>query len=372
MTIPEEVMIDEILPRLPVKSLMRFKAVCKSWRAIISGGDQCLITSHLQRSRQQLSALALPSHKDGYGVISCHFTERPNSCQPDFYHIPTIEAVASKSIPSHCDGLILFSSSTNLHVCNPATRKLVRLPISSNVNNQSRYGELRRCYNAAALGLDPLTKKYKVVRFFYRQINLEARTFSLGVEILTIGSVCWVPTQQDPPYPIWHRWTASTTEGIIYWLIDNTIHASPPQAIISFDLRDGKFGNIPPPPTWLKNLDDFHTEATLSVLDGDLCCMHSCGLVRHVCMYRGGMWQVRYSQQLDIDKQLLKASSLPLGTSRDGKILLNIGNFFVFYDPETQTTESIADSPAISKAWFHVIPYTESLLPIRFLGQNRN
>lgn len=34
--LPDEVVVDQILVRLPVKSLLRFRSVCKAWQAIIS------------------------------------------------------------------------------------------------------------------------------------------------------------------------------------------------------------------------------------------------------------------------------------------------------------------------------------------------
>jgi hypothetical protein len=42
----EEIIVEEILVRLPVKSLVRFKSVCKAWRATIS--DPIFIRAHLR------------------------------------------------------------------------------------------------------------------------------------------------------------------------------------------------------------------------------------------------------------------------------------------------------------------------------------
>ncbi|KAK9007025.1 hypothetical protein V6N11_019353 [Hibiscus sabdariffa] len=45
--IPKDVVIG-ILKRLPVKSLVRFRAICKSWNSVIC--DPCFISTHLQAS----------------------------------------------------------------------------------------------------------------------------------------------------------------------------------------------------------------------------------------------------------------------------------------------------------------------------------
>lgn len=139
---------------------------------------------------------------------------------------------------------------------------------------------------------------------------------------------------------------------------------------MSFNLRDGSFGIIPPPPTWLKNLDSFQNEALISELDGCLCCTYRGDLLRRIYIYSHGTWHVRYSQQVDINKHVRWASP-PLGTTYDGKILLNVDKSFLYYDPQRQTTELIANSsnswPTHSdgKQWFHIITYIESMLPIK-------
>lgn len=371
--LPEDLVISEILSRLPVKSLTRFKCVCKSWQSAISGGDSHLMASHLKRSRQQLRVLVTPSRHLASGVVSYHFVQErtKSSSQSEFLQdMGYLGAADAACRPSHCDGLILFSSANKFHVCNPSTRELITLPTSDNVNNVSRIQPQMLPNNAVAIGLDPVTNKYKVVRFFYRASDLEARTCSLGVEVLTLGSssLCWIPQQQEPPYPIWPIDHASTDEGVIYWLIDNALHTFSPQAIISYDLRDGKFGVIPPPPTWSEDsLDLFYRKATLGVLDGKLCCTHGSGLLRQVCIYRDGMWHLSHSRQLGL---------MPLGWAGDGKMLAydaDSGHSFIYYDPRNQTRELIPCSterwPACSaeEAWLYIqiIPYVESMTPIR-------
>ncbi|KAI8010643.1 putative F-box protein [Camellia lanceoleosa] len=50
--IPEEVWI-EILARLPMKSLLRFRSVCKSWYYLIT--NPSFITTHLNRTKSNHS-----------------------------------------------------------------------------------------------------------------------------------------------------------------------------------------------------------------------------------------------------------------------------------------------------------------------------
>jgi hypothetical protein len=50
--LPHELIISEILLRLPVKSLLRFRCVCKAWRDTASG-DASFSEAHTRRLRQQ-------------------------------------------------------------------------------------------------------------------------------------------------------------------------------------------------------------------------------------------------------------------------------------------------------------------------------
>jgi hypothetical protein len=56
--LPLEILTTEILARLPVKSLLRFRSVCKAWRAVISD-DLSLVSAHLRHHQPDPSALLI-------------------------------------------------------------------------------------------------------------------------------------------------------------------------------------------------------------------------------------------------------------------------------------------------------------------------
>lgn len=69
--IPDEVMFDVLL-RLPSKSLMRFKSVCKAWHAMIS--SPIFINAHLEWSKLKPSSLLMApgfyqKQKNGIGYM---------------------------------------------------------------------------------------------------------------------------------------------------------------------------------------------------------------------------------------------------------------------------------------------------------------
>ncbi|KAL8094023.1 hypothetical protein AgCh_035781 [Apium graveolens] len=63
--LPSEIIESEILPRLPVKSVLRFKSVCKSWNLLISNNPD-FIKSHLDLNPNKDSLLVMTSERKKY------------------------------------------------------------------------------------------------------------------------------------------------------------------------------------------------------------------------------------------------------------------------------------------------------------------
>jgi len=130
-TIPmiSEELIIEILVRLPVQDLIRFKSVCKAWHAIIS--DPFFVRMHLQRSthkqEQGPSFLITPHTLDK--VIDGEAWPTTFSNNICFYHWQEgqkdASLVRSKDFnggvgsvypTSHCDGLVMIPTDTKVYV----------------------------------------------------------------------------------------------------------------------------------------------------------------------------------------------------------------------------------------------------------------
>ncbi|KAL2926820.1 F-box protein CPR1 [Bienertia sinuspersici] len=63
-TIPDDIIFHEILPRVPVKSLIRFKSVCKDWRDRIS--TPVFVKTHLQLSLSSPTPMLLAMQDHSY------------------------------------------------------------------------------------------------------------------------------------------------------------------------------------------------------------------------------------------------------------------------------------------------------------------
>jgi hypothetical protein len=192
--IPDDV-LEEVLLRLPVKSLMRFKSVCKSWRDTIG-------SPHLQRSQLLIARVRRPSmlilpHRlmtrsgrmdkimfyayPGHGRVAELMHEKLCSPGISIYSQPII----------HCDGLVVVAAahSSHIFVCNPATKELVLLPAGS--PDYNLLGPKKVGFN-----VDTSTGKFKVVR-----CNKEMTEYGIGCEIFTLGSINGLEAANRPTIP---------------------------------------------------------------------------------------------------------------------------------------------------------------------------
>ncbi|KAF7027041.1 hypothetical protein CFC21_039113 [Triticum aestivum] len=113
--LPEWLVVDEILVRLPPKDVLRCRAVRKPWRAATST-DSFILDNH----RRQPSLPIIEQHGEG---ISCLAAAGDHKIRPVLRYSPDpVSSIAA------CDGLLILSHQSGFYICNPATRKCAPLP----------------------------------------------------------------------------------------------------------------------------------------------------------------------------------------------------------------------------------------------------
>ncbi|RHN64154.1 putative F-box domain, galactose oxidase/kelch, beta-propeller, F-box associated interaction [Medicago truncatula] len=238
MFLPHELIIL-ILLRLPVKSLIRFKCVCKSWFSLISHDP------HFANSHFQLTA-ATHTHRIMFRtpISEIRSVDLEASLHDDYaFMLP--EPYTDLNIKASSRGFIVFNCASNIYLWNPSTGAQKQIPSPPN----DYY------LNFAGFGYDPSEDDYLVVSVSYDSIpnsddklsHLEIFTLKANVWKETVGTTHWPYCSKivSSYYPM----VDSFFNGAIHWLAFR--HDIGVYVIVAFRLTERELLLIP-------LLDDIH------------------------------------------------------------------------------------------------------------------
>ena len=159
--------ITEILSRLPVKSLLRFLCVSKTWNALIKHSNFIIIKLHLQRSLENNRDRTLILEKFTWDLpryfFSVHFPTENHFENAFKLYQPLYNPGKFVNILDYCHGLVCIRNnwSEEIAIWNPLIRKYRKLPKepilkpSGFTNSKSR---------KMAFGYDLRNDDYKALR----------------------------------------------------------------------------------------------------------------------------------------------------------------------------------------------------------------
>ncbi|RWR76412.1 F-box protein [Cinnamomum micranthum f. kanehirae] len=158
---PDDV-VDQILARLPIKSLFRFKCVCKFWYRLPSNKYFIQLYNEISLRNPMVLVEILKS----VYIKSNFICTDSLSCFSEF----SLDFLSDRvKVRASCNGLLCCASIPNrgvYYVCNPMTREFRMLP--SRERPVSRYHPDDEA-TLVGLAVDPYTQKYNVVLAgFYR------------------------------------------------------------------------------------------------------------------------------------------------------------------------------------------------------------
>lgn len=371
--LPPELLI-EILIRVPVKSLVCFTSVAKSWYALIT--SPTFIKTQLNRIQHQNDSntrmlLRRYTHDDREEHYSLHSDDEvlcENNNGGDSFALKSTELFFPFRNPNGyfrivgtCNGLVcssddLFGIPKSITLWNPLIRKYVSSP-SPTINPPFPH------MFVLGFGVDS-QKDYKVVRIVYRRLgefeymvppDVEVYTLSLGFwrSIGNVGLRCCIPD---------FVWSQAFLNGVVHWVAyqsrgqgNGTSFRS---LVVGFGLDNEKFNEIMLPGALA---DEVTMNLVLKTYRNSLAVIFQGGIDNKYCdiwvMKEYGVvesWTRMYS--IDLVHGMVKV----VGFRKHGDILVSKGsNELATYDPRTCDIKELGIKGSFRS--FYADSFTETL-----------
>ncbi|XP_042056478.1 F-box/kelch-repeat protein At3g23880-like [Salvia splendens] len=231
--LPNDVII-EILTRLPVKPLLKFKCVCKSWRALISSTQ--FVAAHLEFSK---SAPNLTTHRlilkyRGNTTKQCSVNSILHQSVPEAFDLScSLISERYRWVVGSCNGLVcLLIDKKEMILWNPSTGICKKLPDCGVEINVGDYYS----YYTSGLGYDKSSDDYKVVGFFNNNRDLS----EVMVQVYSLKNDKWKRIENFKG-----RWsmdgTATFANGKLYWIANQGNELESGWDILSVDLETEEY-----------------------------------------------------------------------------------------------------------------------------------
>ncbi|XP_059650313.1 putative F-box protein At5g52610 [Cornus florida] len=237
--LPEDLIL-EILSRLPVKSLFRFRSACKRCLTIIDSPS--LVDLHLSQSQTRpCGPLILVSFS---GPDSKHYFYSASLEGGPAVRLLQLPGGCSSYVSESLNGLVCFYNGRDVYVINPSTRKSRSLQASHSNCEYSSY----------SFGFDPSNNDYKVLHIITRKL------YDMQYEVLTIkggskkhkevftshgNNISWRKITHVPPCSYIFKGQGVCVDGAIYWICVKV--PSEEVLVVVFDVGSEKFRSLPLP-----------------------------------------------------------------------------------------------------------------------------
>ncbi|KAJ1263889.1 hypothetical protein BS78_09G220700, partial [Paspalum vaginatum] len=342
--LPDEIMTDVFL-RLPIKSILRFRAVCRSCDALLSSEEFCALhmaATEVAPTTPKLMFISPTTKFDSTAIYSCSLL----GLEDDLLF--TLDNACGNFVdvaPAPCRGLTLLYDvvAPAYYVCNAATRAVTQLPPCQDVPCAT-----------AGLGFDTRTEEYKVVRI--RHGNQEQHLFC---EVYTLGSDHgdhWRPVAGGVPFRF-SKFAYSAIENAVHYKMQPLSRAG----VLSFSLTSETFSWVRSPPFFVSS------QVHLVELDSHLCMVRDLrsnlpagGLLEiwKLKDYSSGDWSMNHRIDLSehvsrdfLEPRVVKVIGSFGNNKSNNRIIIATFKHKVFaYDPMSKTLETIHSTMAIQSS----------------------
>lgn len=401
------VIFMDIALRLPIKSILACRCVCRTWRETVS--DPEFAKLHFKRAKQGLILRTTePSHVsrtlftvelENYNFDytcqkQCCFEEHLRINLDTKLKLPLrdskmvlngkLDAMAkakfkggSKSkklmatkprddkycIVNSCNGLICLSEpkgNNPVAVCNPVTGEYMQL--TGFVNFSKRTLPIN-----AGFGYCIDTNQYKAVRIYIKPViprdTGEWRRHRLVAEVQTLGSGLWEEVASTPKS---HEGLKCPTyaNGKVYWLLFPGFCY--PGKVIWFDVKTEQFNSVALPKYRFE--EECKPYATTMGVSGDsICICHASDRLRIWLMEDGAKntWKTAFSIDWEEGRWPKYGSYYPMKLYDSGVLIFHTSSCLIYYDPKKSGFKYFRNQGSRSK--FEAITYVPNLISLKNL-----
>ncbi|KAJ7943069.1 F-box protein [Quillaja saponaria] len=354
-SMPNDVVLD-ILKRLPVKSILRFKLLSKECCSTIS--SPFFHEMHHEKSSKNNLRLLFQDkdQQDRKVVTSCRWVttdiEGNRRISADFVTNCRVYNIIASGF-----GLICFSGSNNnnhkqlIFVCNPSTKEVIALPSDPSSSMFSKYP-----IAGFGMGYDAATKVYKVVHLFYTNYNPcsipDHQTCDLGCEVieLTNGSHgAWRVVQEKCHIQVNRYSSPVFVNETLYWKANNHSRMEKLGYIVSFNVKKEEFQILDSPEDCLVRdktfLIDF--EGKLAVADASR--THITFGMEIIVLQKDHEENWFWEKVYRVSTRGLSQLDLLLGLKpinvKNGEILMHLSGYFLAYNIEKTCIQWLLEAP---------------------------
>ncbi|KAG8364898.1 hypothetical protein BUALT_Bualt18G0046400 [Buddleja alternifolia] len=248
MDLPNDILFS-ILTMLPVKSVLRFMCLCKSWNSLIQSSAFIAAHNHHNENIKRLYYLYMPGDID-----NCKDNERYTASSNCKGGCELLVPLSECDLVGVCEGLICLmkKESHNIYIWNPLVGNLKVVPPSQTPHE----------YNKVVFGFGFSKNDYRIVKIIYND-----KWYIHEVDMYSLGANSWRIIECEPTK--WWNWSMGVNlEGSIYWLSTVDADTRSNNVIVRFDSEEEIFEETAMPP--LLNDSSFDLQLELDVVRGFL------------------------------------------------------------------------------------------------------
>ncbi|KAH6765205.1 hypothetical protein C2S51_016454 [Perilla frutescens var. frutescens] len=366
--LPSEIIVN-ILSRLPIRSIVRCKCVCKSWLDLLVTPE--FVRSHISKSVPGLFVFERNPQIKPYKFVEFVDELDPNCDERrwnvafDFnlpFHVPVYREYTA------ANGLLFLWKPYFLIICNPITRDYIIVPIPLEISSvPESYG----------FGVSRISGQYKVVgTFFKREIDTpqRAEVSRSECQVYSVGTGSWRRIASAGLLNYEYAYDAGAfLNGNLHWLVHARDLNGYPELISCFDLETELFSTSSPPPC-----DDPRGFRKLSVLGGCLCLCDNMGC-EFLSEYEIAIWLMKeYGDEKSWTKEfvirkMFHADFLgflcPIKVFEDGDILMEVEmQRLLYYSNKTKSIREVNVSGSDCTGCTIAICYNPSFVSLKTIA----